>query len=112
MRRFASLALASLFAALAPSAIADLTIVPPVLEIFGNVTSAARPVANALVIALNLNDLGAIQTYTSTDGTFRLPSMPAGVYKVIAVKQGLRPAIATIVPGKAAQRVKLAMQNE
>ncbi len=112
MRRFAAVALASLFAALAPTATADPTVVPPVLQIFGNVTNAARPVANALVIALNLQDLGAIQTYTSNDGTFRLPSMPAGVYKVIAVKQGLNPAIATIVPGKPYQRVKLAMQSQ
>ncbi len=112
MRRFAAVALTSLFAALAPSAIADLTVVPPVLQIFGSVTNAARPVANALVIALNLQDLGAIQTYTSLDGSFKLPSMPAGVYKVIAVKQGLKPAIATVVPGKALQHVKLSMQNE
>lgn len=112
MRRFAAVALTGLFATLAPSARADLSVVPPVLEIFGNVTNAARPVANALVIALNLKDLGATQTYTSTDGTFKLPSMPAGIYKVIAVKQGLKPAIATILPGKPYQRVKLAMQNE
>ena len=46
------------------------------------------------------------------DGTFTLPPLPAGIYKIIAVKQGFLPAIATIVPTNASTRVNLALTNE
>jgi Carboxypeptidase regulatory-like domain len=111
MRRFATLAFVSFFVIGAPSANADV-LVPPVLQILGNVTNSARPVANALVIALNLKDLATSQTYSSTDGTFTLPSLPTGIYKIIAVKQGFAPAIATVIPTRPNQRVKLSLEDE
>lgn len=111
MCRFAIVALTALFAVAAPTADADV-LLPPVLQILGNVTNSARPVANALVIALNLKDLATTQTFSSTDGTFTLPSLPTGIYKIIAVKQGFAPAVATVVPTRPYQRVKLSMQDE
>jgi hypothetical protein len=111
MRRFAIVALTALFAVATPTVDADV-LLPPVLQILGNVTNSARPVANALVIALNLKDFVTTQTFSSADGTFNLPSLPTGIYKIIAVKQGFAPAVATVLPTRASQRVKLSMQDE
>jgi hypothetical protein len=111
MRRFRIIAFASAILATAGTAGADVS-VPDVLHLLGNVTNAARPVANALVIALNLNSLEANQTFTAPDGTFRLPLLRNGVYKVIAVKYGLAPASAMVLPGTRDRRVALRMQSE
>src|SRR6266571_8235484 len=106
MRRLRSIAIASLaivvFAVPAQSEVP----LPAVLQVLGSVTNSARPVGNALVIALNLNNLAAIQTFTSSDGSFSLPQLPAGVYKIIAMKYGFAPAIETIVPTRKEHRVK------
>ncbi|MEA2338145.1 MAG: Carboxypeptidase regulatory-like domain, partial [Thermoanaerobaculia bacterium] len=85
---------------------------PAFLQVLGNVTSSTRPVGNALVIALNLNSLDAIQTFSGSDGSFTLPQLPAGVYKIIAMKYGFAPAIETIVPTKKDHRVKLKLEAE
>jgi hypothetical protein len=85
---------------------------PAFLQVLGNVTSSTRPVGNALVIALNLNSLDAIQTFSASDGSFSLPQLPAGVYKVIAMKYGFAPAIETIVPTKKDHHLKLKMETE
>lgn len=85
---------------------------PAVLQVFGNVTNSARPVGNALVVALNLNSFDAIQTFSGSDGSFVLPQLPAGVYKIIAMKYGFAPAIETIVPTKRDHRVKLKLEVE
>src|SRR5881275_2787104 len=85
---------------------------PAFLQVLGNVTSSTRPVGNALVIALNLNSLDAIQTFSASDGSFSLPQLPAGVYKIIAMKYGFAPAIETIVPTKKDHRLKLKMETE
>ncbi|MGA8807658.1 MAG: carboxypeptidase-like regulatory domain-containing protein [Thermoanaerobaculia bacterium] len=85
---------------------------PAFLQVLGNVTSATRPVGNALVIALNLNSLDAIQTFSASDGSFSLPQLPAGVYKIVAMKYGFAPAIETIVPTKKDHRLKLRMESE
>lgn len=110
MRRFRAFAFASILAA-AFAVKADSPL-PPVLQVLGNVTSAARPVANALVIALNLKDLDSIQTYSALDGTFMMPPLRTGIYKIIAVKQGFTPAIATVIPTKPSHRVSLALEDE
>lgn len=85
---------------------------PSALEVLGVVTSAARPVGNALVIALNLQDLATFQTTTGADGRFVLPMLRSGMYKIIAVKQGFAPAVTTILPTRARQRVTLRLQND
>ncbi len=111
MRRFRALAVASSIVALAATARADAPL-PPALQVLGSVTTAARPVANALVIALNLSSLEASQTMTAVDGSFNLPSLPAAVYRIIAVKAGFVPAMTMIVPTKEKQHVSLALKNE
>ena len=68
--------------------------------------------ANALVIALNLNSLESSQTFTGSDGSFTLPLLPAGVYKVIAMKYGFAPASATVLPSRKDQRLALRLQSE
>jgi hypothetical protein len=86
--------------------------VPPLLAVLGNVTTAARPVSNALVIALNLADFEAVQTFTGVDGTFTLPKLRAGIYKIIAVKQGFIPATAMLVPTHPENRITIRLTNE
>src|SRR5258708_6492038 len=85
---------------------------PAFLQVLGRVTNAARPVGNALVIALNVQSLDALQTRSATDGTFPLPRLPAAVYKIIAVKPGFVPASTTVIPTKSDHRIKLRMETE
>ena len=110
MRRLRAIAIAAALTAAATPARPEP--LPTVLEILGNVTNAARPVSNALVIALNLTSFEAIQTYTTVDGSYSLPPLRTGIYKIIAVKYGFAPASATIVPHQPSQRVNLKMQTE
>lgn len=110
MRRFGSLAFIALFTFALPGR-SDVAI-PPVVQVLGSVTNAARPVADALIIALNLRDLAAIQTHTGADGTFALPPLPSGIYKIIAVKAGFTPAIATVVPTRQTHKVTLSIDPE
>ncbi len=109
MRRFRTIAITVIALAAAVPARSQ---APLVSEVLGTVTNAARPVANALVIALNLQDLKATEAWTSTDGHFSLPALRAGIYKIIAVKQGFIPAITTIVPTKPSHKVALRLDTE
>jgi hypothetical protein len=111
MRRLRAIAIASAIVVLAVPAQSEVPL-PVVLQVLGNVTTSARPVGNALVIALNLNNLNAIQTFSGSDGTFSLPQLPAGVYRIIAMKYGFAPAVETIVPTKKEHRVKLKLEVE
>jgi len=111
MRRLRAIAIASAIVILAVPAHSEVPL-PPFLQVLGNVTSATRPVGNALVIALNLNSLDAIQTFSGSDGSFSLPQLPSGVYKIIAMKYGFAPAIETIVPTRKEHRVKLRLESE
>lgn len=110
MRRVRAIAIATALTVVAAPARPEP--LPAVLQILGNVTNAARPVANALVIALNLNNFDAVQAYTSADGSFHLPPLQSGIYRVVAVKYGFAPASATIVPHESTQRVSLKMLTE
>jgi hypothetical protein len=113
MRRTRAIAIAATIVALAaPARPEPPAPLPAFLQILGSVTNAARPVGSALVIALNLNNFEATQTLSGSDGSFSLPQLPSGVYKVIAVKYGFAPAMAMIVPTKQQQRVKLRMETE
>ena len=109
MRRLSALAFVSVLAVTTARADAP---IPAVLQVLGSVSSATRPISNALVIALNLKDLDATQTFTAADGTFTLPPLPTGIYKLIAVKQGFAPAIATVLPTKPSHTVKLSLDRE
>lgn len=109
MRRFQALALIAIATAIAAPARSDAP-VPALLQVLGNVTNSARPVSDALVIALNLDDLSATQVRTGNDGSFRLPSLRSGIYKVIAVKHGFMPAITTIVPTRPSHTLSLKLE--
>lgn len=111
MRRFQAIAIAAAVIASAAPARAAANL-PSVLQVLGTVTESARPVSNALVIALNLQDLAATQVWTATDGTFVLPALRTGIYKVIAVKNGFAPAIATILPTQPSHRIALRLEQE
>lgn len=111
MPRFRVIAFASAILATAGTAAAGVS-TPDLLSVLGSVTNAARPVGNALVIALNLNSLEANQTFTATDGSFVLPLLRNGIYKVIAVKYGFAPAAAMVVPDKRDHRLALRLQAE
>ena len=69
-----------------------------VIEVLGRVTESQKPVDEALVIAFNLSNSYIVQTFTEAGGRFRLPPLPSGVYRIIAVKQGFAPAVATVTP--------------
>ncbi len=112
MRRFRAIAFATAIVSMAGSARPEVPAVPAVLAVLGNVTTSARPVANALVIALNLSDFEAVQTFTGIDGTFSLPRLRAGVYRIIAVRQGFIPAMTMLVPTAAQNRVTIRLLNE
>jgi len=111
MRRFRAFAVAAALVAAASPAHSD-TPLPASVSVLGTVTNAARPVANALVIALNLQDFAATQVWTGVDGSFSLPALRSGIYKVIAVKQGFAPAITTIVPTRPNQTISLRLGDE
>ncbi|HEX7419419.1 MAG TPA: carboxypeptidase-like regulatory domain-containing protein [Thermoanaerobaculia bacterium] len=112
MRRFRiAAAAAAITAIVATPARPEMTL-PAALQILGSVTNSARPVANALVVALNLNNFLTTQTFTSNDGKFSLPPLESGIYKIIAVKTGFEPAIATIMPTKTDHRVTLRLQTQ
>src|SRR2546430_14400675 len=98
--------------ATASTASPDSLPLPTALNILGVVTAATHPVEHALVIALNLNTLEAMQTFSGTDGAFALPKLPAAVYRVIAVKQGFLPTITMIVPTKPDIKLAMRLENE
>jgi len=111
MRRYRAIAFVIAIASMAGTARPEVPL-PAALAVLGNVTNSARPVANALVIALNVGDFEAVQTFTALDGTFTLPRIRAGVYKIIAVKQGFLPATAMLVPTRPENRITIRLQNE
>jgi hypothetical protein len=111
MRRFRAIAVVAAMIIVAAPAQSEAPL-PAALQVLGTVSNAARPVANALVIALNIQDFAAVQTYTSADGSFHLPSLRSGIYRIIAVKQGFVPAITTVVPTRTSHRVALKLDKE
>ncbi|MDQ3282608.1 MAG: carboxypeptidase-like regulatory domain-containing protein [Acidobacteriota bacterium] len=112
MRRYRALALLAALTVVTIPAQSATAPLPSALQVLGTVTTAARPVGNALVIALNLQDLGAVQAWTASDGSFELPKLAAGIYRIIAVKQGFAPAITTLIPTQASHRVSLKLETE
>lgn len=82
------------------------------LQVLGNVTNAARPVDNVLVVAFNLSNYHAVHTRSDRSGRFRLPPLPVGVYRVIAVKAGFAAASATITPSRRGHTLALRLENQ
>ena len=111
MRRYFVIAICATLAT-ASTAGADSLPLPTALDILGVVTTASRPVEHALVIALNLNTLEAMETFSGNDGAFSLPKLPAAVYRIIAVKQGFVPTITMVIPTKPEIKVAMRLENE
>jgi hypothetical protein len=111
MRRFRAVAITAAMIIVAVPARSQAPL-PAVLEVLGTVSNATRPVADALIIALNLQDFQSVQTYTGRDGSFSLPQLRSGIYKIIAVKHGFHPAITTVTPARNSHRVALKLDAE
>lgn len=111
MRRLRAFAVATAILIAAAPAHSE-TQLPAVLDVLGTVTNAARPVGDVLVIALNLQDFRSVQTWSRGDGSFSLPQLRGGIYKIIAVKHGFVPAITTVIPTRSTHRVALQLNNE
>lgn len=113
MRRFRAIAVVFAMIAIASPARSEAPApLPAALQVLGTVTNSAHPVGNALVIALNLQNLAAVQAWTGADGSFTLPALKAGIYKIIAVKQGFVPDVTTLVPTKPTHRIALKLDAE
>jgi len=81
------------------------------IQVLGSVSNATRPVDNAVIVAFNLSTYYVAQTFTTSDGSFRLPPLPAGIYRIIAVKNGFVPAVATVVPNRKEHQVTLKLKT-
>ncbi len=110
MRKIAIIAAIALTLSGSPDASAEVRL-SDAMRVLGDVTGAAGPVEDALVIAFNLSTSYVIQTFTGENGRFELPPLPSGVYRIIAVKKGFSPAVATITPARNPGR-KLALRLE
>lgn len=70
--------------------------VDPQEGLAGLVRSDRSPLAAARVYAYQVSDLSLTKAETGGDGRFLFGSLPAGVYKVIAYKNGFVPAIVLV----------------
>ena len=59
----------------------------------GRVTTSATPLAQARVYAYQMSDLSLQRVDTDNVGSFLFQELPAGLYKIIAVKVGFVPAV-------------------
>jgi hypothetical protein len=82
------------------------------MSVLGSVQNVALPVDKALVLALNLSSYEILQTWTDESGHFALAALPVGIYRIIAVKRGFAPAIATIVPNRTDHSLLLRLRPE
>jgi hypothetical protein len=112
MRRLRATALAAAIISAIAAPAQPAAPLPAALQVLGTVTNAAHPVGNALIIALNLQDFVSTQTYSAADGSFSMPALRNGIYRIIAVKQGFLPAIATILPTSPKHRVALKLEAD
>ncbi len=108
MRKIAVIAAVALTLSGVPDATAEVRL-SDAIRVLGDVSGAAGPIEDALVIAFNLSTSYVIQTFTEKSGRFELPPLPSGVYRIVAVKKGFAPAVATIMPTRSPSR-KLALR--
>jgi hypothetical protein len=80
------------------------------IDLLGNVTNASRPVDRALVVAFNLSTSVSRETHTDVAGAFSLAGLPSGIYRVVAVKSGFAPAVATVLPNRRDHRLALELR--
>ncbi len=65
-------------------------------SLVGQVTGSAAPLSYSKVYVYHLSDQSLSKVVTDPDGNFRFDQLPAGLYKVIAFKDGFVPAIALL----------------
>lgn len=82
-----------LISALALTTAAIAVPLPHVAGVTGRVMADANPLASAKVYAYELADLSLRKAVTDDQGRFQFDRLPAGLYKIIAVKGGFTPAI-------------------
>jgi len=59
----------------------------------GRVTTSTTPLAQARVYAYQMSDLSLLRVDTDNVGSFLFQELPAGLYKIIAIKVGFVPAV-------------------
>jgi len=111
MRR-QTLAITLLAFLIVPRASAEGVRLSDFMEVLGTVTNASSPVSDVVVVAFNLVDYYHSTTRTNQKGAFELSALPAGIYRIVAVKRGFVPAIATIVPNRRDHRVSLRLDRD
>ncbi len=80
----------------------------------GRVTQASEPVLEAKVYAYETGSFSFQKVLTDAAGQFLFHGLPAGIYKIIAIKQGFEPAVQRIerTHGAADQRVDLELLGQ
>ncbi len=109
----------------APDVTAPDAVVPEVIQdpgraaassaaIEGQVIGTARPVARARVYAYEVASYALDKVLTDGRGRFLFGDLPAGMYKIIAYKQGFAPAVSLLLRRKADdhQFVEIRMRDE
>lgn len=74
--------------------------IPEFGSLSGQVRGTSAPLSFSKVYVYHLSDQSLSKVVTDTEGNFRFESLPAGLYKVIAFKDGFTPAIALITRSK------------
>lgn len=77
-------------------ALADSVDHPAFGALAGQVSSAANPLSYSKVYAYHLSGQGLSKVVTDDEGNFRFDRLQAGLYKIIAFKDGFVPAIALL----------------
>jgi len=76
----------------------------------GHVQSLTAPLPQSMVYAYHLGDTSLRKVVSDTQGNFRFDSLPAGLYKVIAFRDGFVPSIALLTRASARAQQFLDME--
>ncbi len=76
----------------------------------GHVQSLTAPLPQSMVYAYHLGDTSLRKVVSDIEGNFRFDSLPAGLYKVIAFREGFVPSIALLTRASAQAQQFLDME--
>ena len=76
----------------------------------GHVQSLTAPLPQSMIYAYHLGDTSLRKVVSDQDGNFRFDSLPAGLYKVIAFREGFLPNIALLTRASAQAQQFLDME--
>src|SRR5690606_4517193 len=68
----------------------------PAPGVSGRVVAEANPVAEATVYAYQVVEKSLRKVLTDAAGEFAFAELPAGLYKIVALKPGFAPAVAVV----------------